>query len=60
MPGLAPGIHVFETDVEDEDVDGQDRPGHDGAKMRGLRASQLSSVFEPLAWFLMISMMLRM
>jgi hypothetical protein len=29
MPGLVPGIHVF-LDVADEDVDGRDKPGHDG------------------------------
>ena len=27
MLGLVPGIHVFEPRVE-EDVDGQDKPGH--------------------------------
>jgi len=28
MPGLVPGIHVL---AETEDVDGRDKPGHDGA-----------------------------
>jgi hypothetical protein len=28
MPGLVPGIHVLGTDKED--VDGRDKPGHDG------------------------------
>jgi citronellyl-CoA dehydrogenase len=28
MPGLVPGIHVF--DVDPKDVDGRDKPGHDG------------------------------
>jgi len=28
MPGLVPGIHVFEG-CGDEDVDGRDKPGHD-------------------------------
>jgi hypothetical protein len=28
MPGLAPGIHVFRA--TGKDVDGRDRPGHDG------------------------------
>jgi hypothetical protein len=28
MPGLVPGIHVFES----EDVDGRDKPGHDGLR----------------------------
>jgi hypothetical protein len=27
MPGLVPGIHVF---LGGEDVDGRDKPGHDG------------------------------
>ncbi len=29
MPGLVPGIHVF-LDCCNEDVDGRDKPGHDG------------------------------
>ena len=29
MPGLVPGIHVFGA-VEKQDVDGRDKPGHDG------------------------------
>ena len=28
MPGLVPGIHVF-LPVPKQDVDGQDKPGHD-------------------------------
>jgi hypothetical protein len=28
MPGLVPGIHVFAVEVRD--VDGRDKPGHDG------------------------------
>jgi hypothetical protein len=28
MPGLVPGIHVFLN--RDQDVDGRDKPGHDG------------------------------
>jgi hypothetical protein len=31
MPGLVPGIHVFEAQ-EGEDVDGRDKPGHDVGK----------------------------
>ena len=30
MPGLVPGIHVFAPD-DKEDVDGRDKPGHEGA-----------------------------
>jgi len=29
MPGLVPGIHVFDRQVK-QDVDGRDEPGHDG------------------------------
>jgi hydroxymethylglutaryl-CoA lyase len=29
MPGLVPGIHVF-LRYETKDVDGRDKPGHDG------------------------------
>ena len=29
MPGLVPGIHVLTT-VGKKDVDGRDKPGHDG------------------------------
>jgi hypothetical protein len=28
MPGLVPGIHVFDSNSK-EDVDGGDKPGHD-------------------------------
>jgi hypothetical protein len=30
MPGLVPGIHVL---AAKKDVDGRDKPGHDGAKL---------------------------
>ena len=29
MPGLVPGIHVFPRRITN-DVDGRDKPGHDG------------------------------
>ncbi len=29
MPGLGPGIRVF-VESDSKDVDGRDRPGHDG------------------------------
>jgi hypothetical protein len=32
MPGRVPGIHVF---VFCQDVDGRDKPGHDGVEMSG-------------------------
>ena len=30
MPGLVPGIHVFGPGRRASDVDGRDKPGHDG------------------------------
>jgi hypothetical protein len=30
MPGLVPGIHVFLPISKSKDVDGRDKPGHDG------------------------------
>jgi hypothetical protein len=30
MPGLVPGIHVFLIVARKKDVDGRDKPGHDG------------------------------
>jgi hypothetical protein len=30
MPGLVPGIHVFLGMARKLDVDGRDKPGHDG------------------------------
>jgi hypothetical protein len=29
MPGLVPGIHVFDGSTK-KDMDGRDKPGHDG------------------------------
>jgi len=29
MPALVAGIHVFLADLQQEDVDGRDKPGHD-------------------------------
>jgi hypothetical protein len=37
MPGLVPGIHVFATPTR-QDVDGRDKPGHDGS----IKAAQLA------------------
>ncbi|MEH2671564.1 hypothetical protein DXU07_19810 [Bradyrhizobium elkanii] len=31
MPGFVPGIHVF-VSTRRKDVDGRDKPGHDGAE----------------------------
>jgi hypothetical protein len=36
MPGLVPGIHVFLHLIK-KDVDGRDKPGHDGATNRSFR-----------------------
>jgi hypothetical protein len=30
MPGLVPGIHILKYTNEHKDVDGRDKPGHDG------------------------------
>jgi D-alanyl-D-alanine dipeptidase len=30
MPGLVPGIHVLAAFATLKDVDGRDKPGHDG------------------------------
>jgi hypothetical protein len=35
MPGLVPGIHVFEPRME-EDVEGRDKPGHDIVDRKGM------------------------
>jgi hypothetical protein len=32
MPGLVPGIHVFES-LRAQDVDARDGPGHDGESL---------------------------
>jgi hypothetical protein len=32
MPGLVPGIHALLLEVAAKDVDGRDKPGHDGFK----------------------------
>ena len=34
MAGLVPGIHVL-TPTQEEDVDGRDKPGHDGGMRCG-------------------------
>jgi hypothetical protein len=34
MPGLDPGIHVFD-DAKRKDVDGRDKPGHDDGDKLG-------------------------
>jgi len=37
MPALVPGIHVL---AAKEDVDGRDKPGHDGSKKPSLRITE--------------------
>jgi len=32
MPGLVPGIHDLNLELGEQDVDGRDKPGHDGVK----------------------------
>jgi acetyl-CoA synthetase len=36
MPGLVPGIHVFKTGEKRKDMDGRDKPGHDGGWNRAM------------------------
>jgi hypothetical protein len=33
MPGLVPGIHDFPSEENKQDVDGRDKPGHDGFQL---------------------------
>jgi len=33
MPGLVPGIHIFDARIK-KDVDGRDKPGHDETDSR--------------------------
>jgi hypothetical protein len=42
MPGLAPGIHVLDAVVK-KDVDGRDKPGHDGL---GIGQSEIQKNFQ--------------
>jgi hypothetical protein len=39
MPGLVPGIHVFPSSKKD--VDGRDKPGHDGTYRANKLAGRL-------------------
>jgi hypothetical protein len=34
MPALVAGIHVLTEFAKREDVDGRDKPGHDGSKRK--------------------------
>jgi hypothetical protein len=36
VPGLVPGVHVLGS-LGKKDVDGRDKPGHDGFRVDGLR-----------------------
>jgi hypothetical protein len=40
MPALVAGIHVLKI-VKFKDVDGRDKPGHDGVAQRRYRATRL-------------------
>jgi hypothetical protein len=49
MPGLVPGIHVF-LSLATEDVDGRDKPGHDGSvfgTIPALRSSVKNAAARP-------------
>jgi hypothetical protein len=43
MAGLVPGIHVLLSFLRDEDVDGRDKPGHDGRMIVDLPAARSSA-----------------
>ena len=43
MPGLVPGIHAFIAICE-KDVDGRDKPGHDGGEYLLQNTQQSSAV----------------
>jgi hypothetical protein len=49
MPGLVPGIHVFSFLFQD--VDGRDKPGHDGNThgVEPVCSTMTSAVFQ--SWF---------
>jgi hypothetical protein len=42
MPGLAPGIHVLLSRTP-KDVDGRDKPGHDGGENEGAATSMAAN-----------------
>ena len=45
MPGLIPGIHVFGASAK-QDVDGRDKPGHDGVgRRRVIRFAAIAFAF---------------
>ena len=46
MPGLVPGIHVLA--IKKEDVDGRDKPGHDGLSM-SRRSTQIATYTAPFS-----------
>ena len=45
MPGLVPGIHVLQT-CGKEDVDGRDKPGHDGGVLWHEVKGHTASIFK--------------
>ena len=45
MPGLVPGIHVFRLSVGKEDVDGRDKPGHDGKRGVAISVSSVVNLY---------------
>jgi hypothetical protein len=46
MPGLVPGIHVFLAAFA-ENVDGRDKPGHDGDGCMALGSDQFGTLKPP-------------
>ena len=56
MPGLVPGIHVFlRGSSARQDVDGRDKPGHDGVKLFDVTNSRFTSGREDMPRLLRFS-----
>src|SRR5262245_6355198 len=49
MPGLVPGIHVLTPGTAAKDVDGRDKPGHDGVGQVNVIGKCSSSTFAECA-----------
>src|SRR4051812_45226074 len=55
MPGLVPGIHVFLPSRVPKDVDGRDKPGHDGGEIAAAM-SLIARLFVILLGFIAASL----
>jgi hypothetical protein len=50
MPGLVPGIHVFNLRGIKKGVDGRDKPGHDEGEPVGPLAGHTGNAIEYFTW----------